>query len=128
LTGVGLLTWEEESFAFADSFDEATGRYRGLRGGQLVSLVDADSPGLLVKGEVARSQLVAESTKVPVEPGSGEHVDAVEDRRRQHRGTATSVSPKPGAALPKRFHGTVTLDATRVGRDAAASPKRSSRT
>ena len=35
--GVGLLTWEEESFAFADSFDETTGRYRGLRGGQLVS-------------------------------------------------------------------------------------------
>ena len=35
--GTGLLTWEEESFAFADGFDEATGRYRGLRGGQLVS-------------------------------------------------------------------------------------------
>ena len=62
--GLGLLTWEEESFAFADSFDEATGRYRGLRGGQLVSLVDADSPGLLVKGDVARSQLAAESAKV----------------------------------------------------------------
>ncbi len=58
--GLGLLTWEEESFAFADSFDEATGRYRGLRGGQLVLLVDADSPGLLVKGDVARSQLDAD--------------------------------------------------------------------
>ena len=50
--GLGLLTWEEESFAFADSFDEETGRYRGLRGGQIVSVVDADSPGLLVKGEL----------------------------------------------------------------------------
>ena len=69
--GVGLLTWEEESFAFADSFDELTGRYRGLRGGQLVSLVDADSPGLLVKGSVARSQLAAESAKVPAEDGIG---------------------------------------------------------
>ncbi len=29
-----------------------------------------------------------------------------------------TVSPKLSAALPKRFHGTVTLDETRVGRDA----------
>ena len=63
--GVALLTWQEDSFAFADSFDESTGRYRGLRGGQLVSLVDADSPGLLVKGDVARTQLDAERAKAP---------------------------------------------------------------
>ncbi|MSQ60240.1 MAG: hypothetical protein EXR36_11515 [Betaproteobacteria bacterium] len=36
--GLALLTWERESFAYADSFDEGTGRYRGLRGGQLVSI------------------------------------------------------------------------------------------
>ena len=112
------MTWEEESFAFADSFDEATGRYRGLRGGQLVSLVDADSPGLLVKGAVARSQLDADSAKVPVEDGSGAHDDGVDGSTTTASGTATSVSTKPAAALPKRFHGTVTLDATRVGRDA----------
>jgi hypothetical protein len=29
--GMSLLTWEQESFAFADSFDEDTGRYRALR-------------------------------------------------------------------------------------------------
>ena len=33
-------------------------------------------------------------------------------------GTAPPVTPKPEAARPKRFHGTVTLDATRLGRDA----------
>jgi hypothetical protein len=53
--GAGLLTWEEESFAVADGFDEGTGLYRGLRGGQHISLVDADSLGLLVKGLVARA-------------------------------------------------------------------------
>jgi hypothetical protein len=31
--GLGLLTWASDSFAYADSYDEATGRYRGLRGG-----------------------------------------------------------------------------------------------
>ena len=32
---------------------------------------------------------------------------------------AQTVVPPPAAAQPKRFHGTVTLDATRVGRDAS---------
>jgi hypothetical protein len=31
--GVALLTWEHDAFGFADSYDEAAGRYRGLRGG-----------------------------------------------------------------------------------------------
>ena len=30
--GLGLLTWEEESFAFADSFDEADGPLPGIAG------------------------------------------------------------------------------------------------
>ncbi len=75
--GVGLLTWEEESFAYADSFDEATGRYRGLRGGQLVHGVDANSLGLLVKGSVARSQIDGDSAKV----GSGKAIGNAGRRR-----------------------------------------------
>jgi hypothetical protein len=116
--GLGLLTWEEESFAFADSFDETTGRYRGLRAGQLVSVIDANSPGLLVKGEVARAQLDADSTKPRVEDGSGMSGDGTDGPTTSGSGTTTTASPKPAAVLPVRFHGTVTLDATRVGRDA----------
>jgi len=32
--GLGLLLWQKESFAFADSYDEGAGRYTGLRCGQ----------------------------------------------------------------------------------------------
>jgi hypothetical protein len=32
--GLGLLTWGKDSFAFAESYDEPSGRYRGLRCGQ----------------------------------------------------------------------------------------------
>ena len=39
-TGSALLTWEQDAFAYADSYDEAAGRYRGLRGGQNVSMLD----------------------------------------------------------------------------------------
>ena len=34
--GCALITWERESFAYADSYAESTGRDRGLRGGQHV--------------------------------------------------------------------------------------------
>jgi hypothetical protein len=34
--GFSLLTWERDSFAYAESYDESAKRYRGLRGGQNV--------------------------------------------------------------------------------------------
>ena len=58
--GVALLTWQSDTFAYAESYDEGAGRYRGLRGGQVVSL-SADSAGLLVKPDVARRQMDAET-------------------------------------------------------------------
>ena len=60
-SGLALLTWEQDGFAWADSWDEAAGRYRGLRCGQHVTL-DASSAGLLVKpaAALAYTQLEAE--------------------------------------------------------------------
>ena len=43
--GVALLTWQPDTFAYAESYDEAAGRYRGLRGGQIVSLSTPTAPG-----------------------------------------------------------------------------------
>jgi predicted AAA+ superfamily ATPase len=78
--GVALLTWEQDAFAFADSFDEEAGRYRGLRGGQVVTLPDADAPGFLVKPDVAHRQLDAERKTEPGEqavPGGDSGTDEV---------------------------------------------------
>ena len=117
--GVSLLTWEQDTFAFADSFDETVGRYRGLRGGQALAFADAGAPGLLVKPVVARRQLDAEQAKAPTGPtppgpavGMGGTIATGPD-------PGSTVAPVPVAAQPKRFHGTVTLDPTRVGRDAS---------
>ena len=115
--GLALLTWMQDAFAFADSFDDSKGRYRGLRAGQLVSLVDASTPGLLVKPEVARRQMEAEKPKSPDEPPGSPQEGG--DRPGPGAGHPPEDLPKPAAAQPKRFHGTVTLDATRVGRDAS---------
>jgi len=111
--GVSLLTWEQDGFAFADSHDEAAGRYRGLRAGQVVSLADGDAAGLLVKPDVARRQIEAETPK----PSTGTPASESEG------GEGTDEDPTdekpPVATRPKRFHGTVTLDPTRVGRDSS---------
>ena len=108
--GVALLTWESDSFALAESHDEAEGRYRGLQVGQTVS-VTPESSALLVKPEVAREQL---DTEVPPKPGpvpeGQEEVPPDTD--------GTEPPPPPPEKKARRFHGTVALDATRVGRDA----------
>ena len=118
--GVALLTWEHDAFALADSFDDEAKRYRGLRGGQLVSLPDADAPGLLVKPDVARRQLDAEK---PQPGGGGEAVRPGTEGEdpAPGGGPGPGVPPPdtPAATQPVRFHGTVPLDSTRVGRDAS---------
>ncbi|MBA3352433.1 MAG: ATP-binding protein, partial [Blastocatellia bacterium] len=59
--GLTLLTWVEDSFAYAESYDESAGRYRGLRGGQAAGIYDANDPGVLVKPAVAKPVLDAVS-------------------------------------------------------------------
>lgn len=115
--GVALLTWEQDTFAFADDFDEAAGRYQGLRGGQRVVLHDADSHGLVVKPDVARRQLAAEVAPVPG-VGAGAEPLAEPGFGSTGPGGRETASPPPAQNQPKRFHGSVTLDTTRVGRDA----------
>jgi hypothetical protein len=108
--GVALLTWQSDTFAYAESFDEAGGRYRGLRGGQVVAL-GAEDAGLIVKPEVARRQLEAEA---PSAPGLGPKPSPEPSGGRAGDSEPTPAPPR----LPRRFHGTVSLDPTRVGRDA----------
>ncbi len=103
--GVALLTWQTDTFAHAESFDAAAERYRGLSGGHSL-VVTPDSAGLLVKPDVARRQLDAETEPPPPGPADGKK-PAVPP-------PASSAPP----SAPRRFHGTVALDPTRVGRDA----------
>jgi len=106
--GVALLTWRTDTFAYAESFDEGAARYRGLRAGEMVNL-SPEAPGLLVKPEVARAQMDSE---VVVKP-------PVNNPPPDQPGGPRPEAPTQKAALPTRFHGTVSLDATRVGRDAS---------
>src|SRR5262249_47514577 len=103
--GLGLLTWEKDSFAHADDFDEKAGRYRGLRHSKLAALSPDTPTGLLVRSEIAKQQLELE-TKPPEQPPEP-----------PEKGKKPPPPPEEPPKL-RRFHGSVTLDPTRVGRDA----------
>jgi len=111
--GVSLLTWAQDTFAYADSFDDTSGRYRGLRAGHQIPLLNADSAGFLVKSEVAQHQLEVE------QPGAGVEQGHPPVRVPGETGEEQGPTDQPTEyQAPRRFHGSVELDSTRVGRDA----------
>lgn len=118
--GLSLLTWQNDTFAYADSFDEALGRYRGLRAGTQLGL-NGDG-GLLVKPEAARLQMAAEeaarvaSAKPTTTPETANGDPTASTQATTEGGRVPTATPGP--QQPRRFHGTVALDPTRVGRDA----------
>jgi hypothetical protein len=110
--GLARLTWNPETYAFADSWDEKKGAYIGLRGGEATRL-SVDSAGLLVKPEAAARQIEAQRRpgETPIEPGEGDPA----------RLSGSGVVPPPEIPprlLMHRFHGSVSLDPDRLGRDA----------
>ncbi|MDE0344143.1 MAG: Swt1 family HEPN domain-containing protein [Deltaproteobacteria bacterium] len=114
--GVGLLTWEHDAFAFADSYDEAEERYRGLRFMQGVA-VAAEGTGLVVKPGTAGAQIEREK---PRETPS--QSDQLGKEVRPHL-TATVTPTQPEllkeAPSPRRFHATARLNPQRIGLEAS---------
>lgn len=108
-------------FDYADSYDEASNRYRGLRAGQNISLSEGNLNGLLVKPDVAHAQIEASTAPSPDKPvppaGDRPQPQPTNGGGGQEIGTHEPSAPaKP--PLPKRYHGSVSLDPNRVGRDA----------
>jgi hypothetical protein len=105
-----------ETFAYADSYDEGTKRYCGLRCGQRIAVSLDNTEALLVKADAALKQQAADVAAAAAQtPGSG--VTGPPPARGE------GVSERPGSSATaaralRRFHGTVKLDPTRVGRDA----------
>jgi len=114
--GVSAMLWRNDTFAYADSYDEDAKRYRGLVCGRQMSLMSGSMSGLVVRADVAEKQIMAEIAPKPTTNGStitaaaGDTAGPVSD-------TGKLEAPAK-ANLPKRFYGTVSLDPARTGRDA----------
>jgi len=110
--GIALLTWRADTFGYAESYDEAAKRYRGLRGGETVN-ISTDSSGFLLKPDVAARQLDAEVAPPPAPPPTpGEKATPTQTK------DGASTQSRPADQPLRRFHGSVRVDPTRVGRDA----------
>jgi Protein of unknown function (DUF499) len=113
--GIRRLTWNPDTFAYADSWDEAKRRYVGLVAGNATG-VSLTSDNVIVKPEVAAKQLADEGVMngpSTMEPGT-------------YIQTATGETDAGGGAqqtairerVIRRFHGSVALDPERMVRDA----------
>ena len=111
--GLGLLTWQQDSFAYAEGFDETAARYRSLQAGRQIWIADESPIGFLVKSASAQLQLDAE-----VPPSGGTTTSTGGTTTPVTGGTSTIVEPPQPDVGPRRFHGTALLDPNRVGRDA----------
>ena len=117
--GVSAMLWRNDTFAYADSYDEDAKRYRGLVCGRQMSIMSSSMSGLVVRPEIAEKQIMAETAPKPTTNGSpgftittapGDTSGPVSDT-----GKPETLAK---ANLPKRFYGTVSLDPARTGRDA----------
>ncbi|MFZ7125119.1 MAG: Swt1 family HEPN domain-containing protein, partial [Desulfobacterales bacterium] len=106
--GLGLLLWHHETFAYADSYDEEMGRYRGLRTGQIVPLSTENRQGLLIRPEIAVKQQQADTPPPPIPPPGEPR--STEPGAGPSTGTGAAPTPPPKPTGPKRFYGSVTLD------------------
>jgi hypothetical protein len=113
-SGVALLTWSTDTFAYASAYDEQLARYVGLSASQHVSVV-LDATAVLVKPEVATRQF----DEVEAQTGG---------QSPQPSGSLTGSPSGPGASTPdlkeestplapRRFYGRVSVEPVRMLRD-----------
>ncbi len=119
--GVARLTWQSETFAYAEGWDEQKKRYKGLAVGPSVRvLVDAGS--LLVKPDVAVAQMEADELAKKKkgdgkDVGDGDGKTKLDDEKKKD-GKKKDDDEKKKKPRPHRFFGSVKLDAIRLSRDA----------
>ena len=112
--GVASMSWQAETFAYAESYDEESGRYLGLQTGQHVE-VTRSYEAVLVHPDKAWAQIEADSDVVATaadsdgRPGDGPPGDRDGDDPDNGKPSA-----KPQLT---RFYGQVELDSVRAIRD-----------
>src|SRR5262249_61802506 len=113
--GVASLTWQVETFAYAEAWDEKGQRYQGLRAAETAGIV-VDNHSLLVKPEAAAAQFAKDrQTAGTGLTGGGTNGGTTTIRPPGRPGH--KVEPPPAPKL-NRFHGSAPVEPLRLGRDA----------
>lgn len=123
--GATRLTWEQDTFAYADYYDAIADRYRGLEPERRPT-VELNANSVVVKPDVAAAQIEKDSARTTVPPkdggggaGAGTGTTGTAPTRTggaTGQGIGTGVV-KPRVPVLRRFHGSAKIDATRLSRD-----------
>ena len=113
--GVSRLTWANDSFAYADFYDAAADRYRGLEGGRR-PVVQLNATSVVVKPGIAAEQMRKDSAPVPSITAGAATVGSFFAGEAPAPQPA-NPAPAPQPALMRRFHASATIDAARLSRD-----------
>ena len=108
--GISQLTWAD-NFAYAERWDEKDQKYLGLKAGEAGS-VHLDDHSVIIKPEVARAQMNAERPPETEQPSDESSPTDKSDPKPGEKPGET-----PARERPKRFFGSVKLDALRISRD-----------
>jgi len=126
-SSVASTIWAD-SFAYAEGFDQAKGKYLGLQAGTGIT-PSISTQSLLVKPEVAQKQFDTEASKMSTDgtttiPGGGGNTPSVRSNGGSSNGfgdNTTEDGKQDGgtqAPILRRFYGNVHIDAMRINRDA----------
>lgn len=122
--GISRLTWQSDTFAYAEGFDEKVNRYQGLISGAAVRVL-TDGQAMVVKPDIAAQQLEAERKASEAAARHSEQGTSEAEGAESGSTTDEGSQPPGTGSLPpvqtpvyRRFHGSVRLDSLRVGRDA----------
>jgi predicted AAA+ superfamily ATPase len=118
--GVSSLSWNPESFAYAEAWDEPRGRYQGLKAGTAARIIP-DERSVLVHPEVAAAQIAADRPPPTTDSGTVRPNEGAIQPGASPIGVSSPGMPPvvPSTSKLGRFHGAVQLDPIRMGRDAA---------
>ncbi len=120
--GASRITWEHDAFQYADYYDAASDRYRGIEPGRRPN-VQLNATSVVVKPSVAAEQIKKDSAPPPAVTTTTSGVDSTGDGTDSpDRAEAGGISTTAQTALRRppvlrRFHGSATIDATRLSRD-----------
>ena len=113
----GIRTGE---FGYANSLQD-DGKYAGLQFEDVTGSIYLDEHSVLVKPDIAKRQLLAESDPPPYSP---DPVPPVPPDPDPGGGTSPDPGGTPTPSRPKRFYGSVELNPVRASRDAPKRDKR----
>jgi hypothetical protein len=121
--GASLITWEQDAFAYADYYDPAGDRYRGINPGRRPT-VQLSATSLVVKPNIAAEQIKKDSAPPPTTTVGDSTATGTDSAGSGSAAPSTSggtpIAPQAGpkkAPVLRRFHGSAIIDATRLSRD-----------